>query len=159
MADHEGSPPDGGVPAGVRRGDRGSGYRGRHPGLAGIGPQLEPDVAGGQVMVTRFDCRTLMNLLYLLVVHLRLKRDVRRHAEGFIGVRTIVDWRRRSFLSVSVWADLDSVYSMGGVPRHVEAARLPGRLGVETTCGVFCFVGDWRRVMFRSPVPSVSPLK
>jgi hypothetical protein len=115
-------------------------------------------VDGGQVVVTRFDCRTVLNLLYLLIVHLRLKRDVRRQADGFVGVRTIVDWRRRSFLSISVWVDLDSVYTMGAVPRHVAAARLPGHLGVATTCGVFCFVGDWRRVMFRSPVASHSPL-
>ncbi|HEX8627386.1 MAG TPA: hypothetical protein VF755_04370 [Catenuloplanes sp.] len=121
-------------------------------------PLLEPDVAGGQIVVTRFDCGGLVNLVTLLVVHQRLKLDVRRQANGFVGVRTIVDWRRRSFLSISLWADLDSVYSMGGVPRHVTAARLPGQLGVATTCGVFCFVGDWRRVMFRSPVPSHSPL-
>ena len=101
---------------------------------------------------------TLVRLLTLLVVHRRIARDVRRQAEGFLGVRTIVDWRRRSFLSMSVWTGLDSVYSMGAVQRHVTAARLPAQLGVDTVCGVFCFIGDWRRVMFRSPVESHSPL-
>lgn len=121
-------------------------------------PLLEPDVTGGQVIVTRFECGTLRNLLWIIVMHIRLKLDVRRQSSGLVGVKALIDWRRRTFLSISLWRDLDSVYSMGNVPRHVSAARVPSVLGVRTTCGVFCFVGDWRRVMFRSPSLPCSPL-
>ncbi len=121
-------------------------------------PIFELDPAGGQVVVTRFECPNLVTLLLLLVLHVRIKRDVRRYGRGLIGSRAVVDWRRRTMWSVSLWPDLDSVYSMGSVPRHVIGSRVPRRLGVATSCGVFCFAGDWRRVMFRSPAPPRSPL-
>lgn len=121
-------------------------------------PLIEPDIAGGQVVVTRFECRTPLKLFWILLMHVRVKRDVRRQSTGFVGVKALVDWRRRTVYSISLWRDLDSVYSMGNVPRHVSAARVPRVMGVETTCGVFCYVGDWRRVMFRSPSPPCSPL-
>jgi hypothetical protein len=110
------------------------------------------------VVVTRFECGTLPKLLAMLILHRRVKRSVRRRARGLIAVRTVVDRRQRTMLSVSLWQDLDSVYSMGNVPHHVAAARVPGSLGVRTASGVFCFVGDWRRVMFRSPSVPRSPL-
>lgn len=109
-------------------------------------------------MVTRFECETLGRLIVMLVVHARVKRDVRRQGGGLIGSRTLVDWRRRVLLSISLWPSIESVYSMGNVRRHVIAARLPGRLGVRTACGVFCYAGDWRRVMFRAPAESRSPI-
>jgi hypothetical protein len=119
---------------------------------------LELDPAGGQVVVTRFDCTALIGMLAIIALHLRVKRDVRRNARGFLGIRLLIDWRRRTILSISLWRDLASVYAMGNVRRHVEAARLPGVLGATTTCGVFCFAGDWRRVMFGSEVDARSPL-
>ena len=109
-------------------------------------------------MVTRFECATLSRLIVMLIVHARVKRDVRRQGGGLIGSRTLVDWRRRVLLSVSLWPSIESVYSMGNVRRHVVAVRLPGRLGIRTTCGVFCYAGDWRRVMFGAPVESQSPI-
>jgi hypothetical protein len=126
--------------------------------MAGVTPLIETDPAGGQVVVTRFECGTVRNVLAILVLHARLKLDVRRQARGFVGIRLLVDWRRRTILSISLWRDLESVYSMGDVPRHVAATRLPRGLGVDTTCGVFCFIGDWRRVMFRGPSTAGSPL-
>lgn len=113
-------------------------------------PPWEPDPAGGLVVVTRFECVTLLRLLLVLALHLRTKGDVQRQATGFLGAKFLVDWRRRTVLNISLWRDLDSVRSMGQVPRHVAAAHLPPRLGVDTTGGVFCFVGDWRRAMFNS---------
>ena len=109
-------------------------------------------------MVTRFECRTLPRLLAIRLTHARLKRDVRRAAAGFIAVRTVTDWRRRTMLSISLWDQLDSIYAMGEVPRHVSASRLPAQLGVQTSCGIFCLAGDWRRVMFRSAAVTRSPL-
>lgn len=106
------------------------------------------DPSGGQVVVTRFECASLFRLLVVLALHVRTKRDVRRRATGFLGAKYLVDWRRRTVLNISLWLDLQSIYSMGDVPRHVTAAHLPPRIGVQTTCGVFCFAGDWRRVMF-----------
>jgi hypothetical protein len=108
--------------------------------------------------VTRFECGSLRKLLYLMVLHHRVKRDVRRQAKGFVAGRMIVDWRDRVLLSVTIWQDLRSLYSMGGVPRHVIAARVPRQLGVATVSGVFCFVGDWKRVLFRADTAPRSPL-
>jgi hypothetical protein len=121
-------------------------------------PLLEPDPSLGQVVVTRFECGTLPKLVAMLTLHRRVKRSVRRRARGLIDVKTAVDWRRRTMLSISLWQDLESVYSMGNVPDHVAAARVPGSTGVRTASGVFCYVGDWRRVMFQSPSKPRSPL-
>ena len=135
----------------------GSGTGRRSPRPDGMEPMFELHPEGGQVMVTRFECGTVAKLLYMILLHLRIKRDVRRAGNGLIGSRVVVDWRRRVMLSISLWPDIDSVYSMGSVPRHVTAARIPGRLGIRTTCGVFCFAGDWRRVMFGSPTEPRTP--
>jgi hypothetical protein len=110
------------------------------------------------VIVTRFECGRLMAMVLILLLHRRVKRDVRRHARGFVGIVLLRDWRARTVLSISLWRDIESVYSMGGVARHIHAARIPSRLGVRTRCGVFCFAGDWRQVMFGVPVEAVSPL-
>jgi len=108
-------------------------------------------------VVTRFECGRLVNLLTLLILHVRIKRAVRHHTPALIGSRVVVDWRRKVMFSVSMWPDIDSVYAMGMVSRHVVAARLPHRMGVRTSCGVFCYAGDWRRVMFRSDSEGRSP--
>ncbi|WP_405100607.1 hypothetical protein [Micromonospora sp. NBC_01412] len=121
-------------------------------------PLLEPDPAKGQVVVTRFTCHTLPKVLLILLMHLRLKRHVRRQATGYLGIKVLVDWRHRVVLSISLWRDLDSVYSMGGVSRHVGASRAPGRFGITTTCGVFCYAGGWTRVMFGGAAKAESPL-
>ena len=118
--------------------------------------QLYPD--GGQVVVTRFECGSVARLLAIRLLHARLKRDVQRTAKGFIAVRTVIDWRRRAMLSISLWESLDSIYTMGDVREHVSAVRLPSRLGVATACGIYCLVGDWRRVMFRGATVTRSPL-
>ncbi|MFC0503430.1 hypothetical protein [Micromonospora costi] len=121
-------------------------------------PVIEPDPAKGQVVVTRFNCGNLPRMLLVLIMHVRMKRHVRRQAVGYLGIKVLVDWRQRVVLSISLWRDLDSVYSMGRVTRHVGAARAPGRLGITTTCGVFCYAGEWTRVMFGGPTRSTSPL-
>lgn len=118
--------------------------------------QLQPD--GGQVVVTRFECPSLRALVIIRLRHGALKRHVRRTADGFIAVRAVVDWRRRTMLSISLWQSLDSIYAMGNVRQHVAAARLPGLLGVATTCGIYYLVGDWRQVMFRGAAVTRSPL-
>jgi len=126
--------------------------------MARIDPVLELVPGGGQVVVTRFECRTLAALIAIRFTHSKLKRDVRRRASGFLGVRTIIDWRARTMLSISAWQSLDDIYSMGNVPGHVAASRLPAHLGVATSCGIFYLVGDWRRVMFGGDVATRSPL-
>lgn len=146
------------APDAVRDDARGGNDRNPRTGRPRIDPIFEPDANAGQVVVTRFECPSLIVLLRLRVLHARVARGVRQDATGFLGVRTIVDWRRRVMLSISLWEDLDSVYSMGDVPRHILAARAPGRFGVRTASGVFTFTGDWRHVMFRSAMPGISPL-
>lgn len=126
--------------------------------MARIEPILELEPAGGQVVVTRFECGSLASLAAIRLMHIRLKHDVRRHATGFIAVRTVTSWRRRTMLSISLWESLDSIYSMGEVPQHVAAARVPVKLGVATTCGIYSLVGDWRRVMFGGAATARSPL-
>ena len=80
-------------------------------------------------------------------------------SRSLVASRALVDWRRHTLVSVTLWDDLDSVYSMGSVHAHVAASRLPPRMGVRTACGIFCFVGDWRRVMFGAPHEGRSPLR
>ncbi|MEV4756494.1 hypothetical protein AB0J86_15465 [Micromonospora sp. NPDC049559] len=121
-------------------------------------PVYEPDPSGGQVVITRFECPSRWVLLRLVVLHVRIKRAVQRRLPELIGSRMVVGWRTNTLLSISVWPDLDSMYGMGSVPQHVTGARVPSRLGVVTTCGVFTFTGDWRKIMFGAPVPARSPL-
>jgi hypothetical protein len=116
-------------------------------------------VTAPRVVVTRFECPNLATLLYLLALHVRIKRDVVRAAPGLVAARVVVQWRTRTMLSISLWQDLDSVYDMGSVPRHVAGARIPRKLGVATTSGVFTYTGDWRRVMFDAPAGPRSPFR
>lgn len=126
--------------------------------MARLNPQLRLYPEGGQVVVTRFECPSVPVLLALRLRHAAMRRHVRRHATGFLGVTMLIDWRSRVLLSLSLWEDLGSIYSMGMVSEHVAAVRLPAVLGVNTTCGIFCLVGDWRAVMFGSPSAARSPL-
>jgi hypothetical protein len=121
--------------------------------------RLELDASKGCVVITRFECQTLLRLLFLIALHRRLERDVTRHAKGLVGATAMVDWRNRTLISISLWSDLDALYSMGQVPSHIEAARLPRRLGIATSCGVYAFAGDWRRVMFGAQAQAQSPLQ
>jgi hypothetical protein len=122
---------------------------------AGVHP---PEPGGGHVVVTRFECPNLAVLLYLLLLHARVRRDASRQASGLIASRAAVLWRRRTLFSITLWRNLDSIYTIGSVPRHTAATRLPRRFGVSTSSGVFTFTGDARRVLFGSPVESRSPL-
>jgi len=127
--------------------------------MAHIEPLFELQPEGGQVIVTRFECRSLLQLAFMVALHIRVKRAVRIQAPGLIASKALVDWRRRTLMSISLWKDLDSIYSMGSVPRHIEATRIARRIGVRTACGVFCFAGDWKRVMFRAGDGHDSPLR
>ena len=109
-------------------------------------------------MITRFECPNLPVMLLLLLLHGRIKRQVARRADGYLGAVMLREWRARTVFSVSLWRDLDSVYAMGEVPRHVHASRLPARLRIRTRAGVFSYTGDWRRVMFDAGGASRSPL-
>lgn len=102
----------------------------------------------GAVVITRFACPSRWTLLVLLVMHRRMRRQVERHADGFVDVLWTADWRHRTLLNVSLWTDQNSIYSMGRVTRHVNAARLPSRLGIRTDGAVYPSAGDWRRLLF-----------
>jgi hypothetical protein len=120
---------------------------------------LELDDSKGCVVITRFECRTLPQLLFLIALHRKVHRDVRHRAQGLVRATTIVHWRGKTLMSISLWSDLDALYSMGRVRRHIDAARLPARLGIATSCGVYGFVGDWRRVMFGTQAEARSPMQ
>lgn len=113
----------------------------------------------GQVVITRFECGNLRQMLMLIALHWRLKPDVKRIAPGYVGGRLIVNWRTRTILSLSIWASLSDIYAMGNVKRHVNASRVPRRIGVETRCGIYGYSGDWRRVMFGTQCADREPLQ
>jgi hypothetical protein len=110
-------------------------------------------------MITRFECPSLSTMLVIVLLHRWIKRQVTRLADGYLGAVMLRDWRNRTVLSISLWRDIDSVYSMGKVPRHIHGSRLPARLGIRTRAGVFCYAGDWRQVMFGVGRPKSSPLE
>lgn len=109
-------------------------------------------------MITRFECPSILVMLIVVLLHQHIKRQVARRAEGYLGAMMSRSWRTRTVLSISLWRDIESVYSMGNVPRHIHASRLPARLGINTRAGVFCYAGDWRQVMFNAGHPKPSPL-
>lgn len=118
-------------------------------------PVVKP---GGVVVVTVFACRTIVNMLLIWKLHHQLKQRVYRRATDFLGVYLILDWRARTVRSVSLWADLNGVYDMGEVREHVEATRFPARRGIQTSCGIFSFEGDWLKVLFGARHGRPSPL-
>jgi hypothetical protein len=120
---------------------------------------MSVDPTRGQVMVTRFECPNLFAMLVIVFLHGRIKRQVAQLATGYLGAVMLRDWRRRTVLSVSLWRDLDSVYSMGSVPRHIYASRVPARFGIRTRAGAFCYAGDWQQVMFGAGRAQPSPLE
>jgi hypothetical protein len=94
----------------------------------------------------------------MLIMHHRMKRDIRKAAPGYIGAKVVVNWSARTMLNISLWDDTDSLHAMGRVPRHVDATRVPSKLGVRTAGAVYENAGDWRTVMFDIECPNVSPL-
>jgi hypothetical protein len=108
-----------------------------------------------QVVVTRFDCRTVRKLVFILALHYRVKPQVRRRADGYVGGKTIVLWRQRTVFSISLWRDLSSIYQMGNISRHILASRVPRQLGVATVCGIYAYNGDWKYLMFGTPSDGV----
>ncbi len=107
-----------------------------------------PAEQGGAVVITAFACRTRRDVLLLWWLHHRLKPAVRAEAPSFVDVRLYIDWRRRLVRSVSLWSEVGGLYDMGKVTGHISAARVPGSRGIETSCGVFTYRGDWRTVLF-----------
>jgi len=120
-------------------------------------PTLEVNPAGGQVVVTRFECTSVRTLLAIWLSHIALRSDVRQQATGFVGVKTLVNVRQRTLLNISMWTDIESVYTLGEVRQHGFAVRLARRMGVQTTCGIFCFAGNCQSVMFGVPAAARSP--
>jgi hypothetical protein len=100
----------------------------------------------------------LFSLVAIWVMHLRLKRAVRARTTGFVDAKALVLWRQRTLLNISLWRDVPSIATMGRVPGHVNAARLPSRLGVATAGCVYPSAGDWREVLFGIDVATRSPL-
>ena len=111
------------------------------------------------VVVTRFDCGTLVYLIALVLLHPWIRHQVEVDAIRMLGACRRILWRERTLLSVSLWRDVESIYSMGHCQRHISAARLPARLGIEASCGIFSLSGDWKRIMFNSPARTRSPMR
>jgi hypothetical protein len=123
-----------------------------------MGEAPDSQKGNGAIVVTRFECPNAWTLLILLIMHRRMKRDIRRAAPGFVGAKVVVTWSTRTMLNISLWDDTGSIHAMGRVPRHVDATRVPSKLGVRTAGAVYDFAGDWRTVMFDIECPNVSPL-
>lgn len=114
--------------------------------------------SGGILVVTAFHYEHRRQALLIWMLHHRVKHDVSRAASGFLGVGLYHDRRHLVLRSVSLWASFADIYTMGEVASHVEAARLPRRLGIKTRCGIFSYSGDWRALMFGAPIANESPL-
>ncbi|MFE3905965.1 hypothetical protein ACFXPY_38340 [Streptomyces sp. NPDC059153] len=112
----------------------------------------------GHVALTRFECRTALNMVVVLLMHMRIKREVRRVAPGFVGAAPVVLWKHRTILSVTLWRTLESMYAMGEVQSHILASRVPHKLGIRTTSGLFPYGGDWKNLLFEAAVTDVDPL-
>ena len=108
--------------------------------------------------MTRFECQTIWQALRILRLHRPMKRIVRHNVDGFIGINLVKDWQHRTIYSISLWHDRQSIYGMGEVSAHVRAARVPARMGIVTSCGVFDYAGDWRNVLFGKGWAGPSPL-
>jgi hypothetical protein len=128
--------------------------RDHHP----LAPSLAALAPGGHLSVTRFECPTRATVIVLRCLHSYVKREVLRKASGCLGITTLTDWRSRTMYSISMWRNIEDIYRMGEVHRHVLAARVPGQLGVHTEAGIFTYVGDWRRVLFNSSYAGSSPI-
>jgi hypothetical protein len=111
-------------------------------------PLEERALPGGAVVVTRFACRTRRNVLLVWWLHHRVKPAVRARVRGLLGIRLYIDWRQRVVRSVSLWTDPAYLYDMGKVDEHIEVARVPRRLGIKTSCGIYTHEGDCSEVMF-----------
>lgn len=109
-------------------------------------PKVE---AGERIVVTTFECRSVLKVGILILLHYWLKPLIRRDTIGLIIPTIAIDWRHRRVFSISIWKDLVSIYSMGMCPAHVSAARLPRQLGIITNCVVYAASGDWRAILFR----------
>lgn len=114
-------------------------------------PLADRALKGGAVVVTRFACRTRRDVLLMWWLHARVKPAVKARARGFLGGRLFIDWRARTVRSVTLWSDPAHLYSMGEVPQHIEAARVPRRRGIRTTCGIYTFEGECMTTMFGVP--------
>jgi len=112
-----------------------------------------------QVVITRFECHGLARVLLILAMHVRIKREVRRLAKDFLGATTVVLWRERVVLSITLWRRLDGIYDMGGSNRHIVASRRPARLGITTAAGIYTYAGDWRQIMFGTAATADEPLR
>jgi hypothetical protein len=122
-------------------------------------PLLERAGEGGAVVVTMFDCGSRWNIVLIWLLHRRIRSRVRARARGFLDIRLYIDWRRRIVRSVSLWADPPSVYNIGDVPEHVAVTRIPPRLGIQTSCGMYTYEGACSAVMFGViPNPRPNPL-
>jgi len=111
------------------------------------------------VVITRFECHGLARVLLVLAMHVRIKKEVRRVAKDFLGGTTVVLWRERVVLSITLWRRLDGVYDMGGSNRHIVASRRPAKLGISTACGIYTYAGDWRHLMFGTAAKADEPLR
>jgi hypothetical protein len=100
------------------------------------------------IVVTRFACRTRRQLVSLVIAHSVMKRRVRQQIPQLVGASVVINWKLRYMYSVSIWPDRHTIERMGSVPAHVQAAHTIERFGIETRCGVFQYMGDWREVLF-----------
>ena len=115
--------------------------------------------ADDRVVVTRFECGSLVKLLAVSFLHVFIRRAAVRDTHGLVLSTSHVSWGSRTLISISLWRSLRDVYSMGQCREHVMAARIPHKLGIRTACAMFRVEGDWRNVMFGASMPYRSPFK
>lgn len=103
----------------------------------------------GALVLTTFRCRNLLSFFTFMLLHWRLKRDVRTQAEGFLGVTLYSDRSRRLHRSISLWRDPSCVMSMGSVKRHIFAVHQANQWIDESSCVIYSNPEDWRKLLER----------
>jgi hypothetical protein len=123
-------------------------------------PVAHPALDGtqGLVVVTRFVAPTVPRLIVLRFIHPFVKLQIRLACPGLVGAASWTSWIEKTLYSISAWESSASIYDLGNVNGHVNASRIPGHLGVTTSCGVFSFAGEWKEMLFQAGPGGVSPL-
>ncbi len=98
----------------------------------------------------RFQCDKRRHLLHLRLRAWRIEREVKRTRAAYVTGKTRLRWRERELISLSIWSDQASMFSMGGCARHIDAAHYALNHGVRFQSDIMDTVGSWSQVMRRA---------
>lgn len=112
-----------------------------------MNPFLGDLAAVQSISVTWFECKTPLQRWVVRWFHRVVGREVRARIPGYVGTSLFRPRNSAHLVSISMWEDQACMVRMGSVASHIRAARVPGRLRVKTTGGIYQYNGDWRTVL------------